>query len=64
MKAFTKRPKVRRVRCLGPGPEHTFLSTDPARNRICPACARKLAYEPSNLRVRDRQYKPLPFHED
>ena len=31
-------PKVR-VRCLGPAKrEHTFLSADPKRERICPRC--------------------------
>ena len=28
------------VRCLGPGPEHTFWSDDRCRHRICPKCAR------------------------
>jgi hypothetical protein len=27
-----------RVRCLGPGKEHTFLSEDATRNRVCPKC--------------------------
>lgn len=26
------------VRCLGPGEEHTFLSTDTASHRLCPKC--------------------------
>lgn len=30
------------TRCLGPGKaEHTFLSADPSRERVCPACRRK-----------------------
>lgn len=33
-------PRVR-VRCLGPGDEHTFLSTGPG-NRVCDACRRGL----------------------
>lgn len=28
----------RMVRCLAPGPDHSFLSKDPARDRICPRC--------------------------
>lgn len=31
------------VRCLGTGPEHNFLSEDPARNRICVRCKAALA---------------------
>jgi hypothetical protein len=31
-------PNVGVVRCLGPGEEHTFLSRDRTRERICPAC--------------------------
>ena len=30
-------------RCLGPGPEHTFRSPDPAMIRICNACKKKTA---------------------
>lgn len=26
------------VRCLGPGPEHSFVSHDPLRQRICRRC--------------------------
>ena len=26
------------VRCLGPGPEHRFLSPDPCRVRVCERC--------------------------
>jgi len=31
-----------RVRCLGPGPEHTFQSDGTAGNRMCPACRAKV----------------------
>ena len=32
-----------RVRCLGPlSPEHTFLSEDPRRFRVCPRCVEHL----------------------
>lgn len=31
------RPKVR-VRCLGPGKEHTFWTDDRAKRRVCPRC--------------------------
>lgn len=31
-----------RVRCLGPGAEHTFASPDPVRVRVCKACRQKL----------------------
>lgn len=43
------------VRCLGPGPEHTFPSPDPVRIRVCPRCA--------NLRhaLRDAE---VPIHYD
>lgn len=37
----SKLPTVR-VRCLGSGPEHTFLSRDKVRNRVCERCAEKL----------------------
>lgn len=30
------------VRCLGPGPEHLFLSTDPRKNRVCEPCRKKM----------------------
>lgn len=33
----------KRVRCLGVGAEHTFVSHDPKRNRICDRCRKKLA---------------------
>ena len=32
-----------RVRCLGPGGEHTFRSPDPKRVRVCWACRVRLA---------------------
>lgn len=35
------RPRVA-VRCLGPGREHTFLSRDPATERVCPKCRAKI----------------------
>lgn len=40
IKAVHHRPKkcIHRVRCLGPGPEHTFLSSDRVRNRVCLRC--------------------------
>jgi len=31
------------VRCLGPGKEHKFKSTDPRRRRVCDNCTKKLA---------------------
>ena len=34
-------PKVR-VRCLGVGEEHTFMSADPVGNRICDRCRQVL----------------------
>lgn len=30
------------VRCLGPGPEHMFMSRDVCNNRICPECTARL----------------------
>lgn len=33
---------ARKVRCLGPGPEHRWVSPDPARHRICPKCQKKV----------------------
>jgi len=30
------------VRCLGPGPEHTFCSPDPSRVRVCQRCRDRL----------------------
>ena len=37
------------VRCLGPGEEHTFLSRDKCKNRVCLACAK--AMNQMNLRA-------------
>lgn len=31
-----------RVRCLGPGGEHTFMSDDPIRHRVCADCVVKI----------------------
>lgn len=31
-----------KIRCLGPGKEHHFASSDPKRNRVCRACKAKL----------------------
>ncbi len=39
----SKYPLRRRVRCLGPGPEHFFRSLDPTRVRICNRCQKRLA---------------------
>jgi len=33
---------LRRVRCLGPGPEHYFDSEDRRKNRVCDACRVKM----------------------
>ncbi len=57
-------PKVR-VRCLGPGPEHTFLSGDRCRERICPKCRTGVAYtlshsgcySPVHLTMKPEVYK-------
>jgi hypothetical protein len=43
MPAPLVRTKLVKVRCLGPGKSHNFLSKDQTRNRICPACAKSLA---------------------
>lgn len=40
MSGVAKKAKVR-VRCLGPGREHTFLSPDPRHVRVCDACQKK-----------------------
>jgi hypothetical protein len=37
----TKPRRLTRVRCLGPGREHEFLSPDPVRCRVCDECRRK-----------------------
>jgi hypothetical protein len=42
MPAFKPPKGVVLVRCLGPGPEHTFLSRDRKAHRICKACVEKL----------------------
>ncbi len=39
------RPTRVQVRCLGPGPEHSFWSRDKCDNRICPKCARVINSE-------------------
>ena len=41
MPAVKKKPG-RNVRCLAPGPEHTFWSEDPCSRRICPRCMGKI----------------------
>jgi hypothetical protein len=38
-----RRPGKVRVRCLGPGKEHTFLSADPRTNRVCVPCQAVIA---------------------
>ena len=48
-----------KVRCLGPGAEHTFLSRDPVCERICQRCRDKLKDTPFVLRD-----KPLPVRVD
>lgn len=42
--------KLTRVRCLGPGPEHSFYSRDRVRERICYACREKLKTMPQSIR--------------
>ena len=37
-----RKPRRFKVRCLGPGREHTFMSTDPVRNRVCERCQEKI----------------------
>lgn len=37
VKAIHK-PTTKRVRCLGPGPDHTFVSPDHIRVRLCDRC--------------------------
>jgi len=54
-----KLANVVRVRCLGPGKEHTFASRDPKRERVCRACRDKL--DNMGASVRDR---PLPVRLD
>lgn len=41
-----------RVRCLGPGKEHEFLSRDKVTERVCSECRGKLDRFP--LALRDR----------
>lgn len=55
MPAKLKSVKMVRVRCLGPGKEHTFQSPDPKTHRICKTCRDKIA----NLGMAMRD-KPLP----
>jgi len=54
-----KLANVVRVRCLGPGKEHTFLSRDRTTERVCKACREKM--ESLGSAVRDR---PLPVRLD
>jgi len=42
LKSEKRPPQVHNVRCLGPGPEHRFLSRDPVNNRICERCRDKV----------------------
>ncbi len=45
--ALPKPPPVR-VRCLGPGQEHFFLSSNKVLHRICDRCRQ---YQPPAIRV-------------
>lgn len=36
------KPVPTMVRCLGPGPEHVFLSRDARNNRVCSKCRYKI----------------------
>lgn len=36
--------KKRRVRCLGPGKEHWFMSANPTYHRICEKCSVKVKH--------------------
>lgn len=48
-----------RVRCLGPArKEHTFLTTDPKRNRICDECMERI-----NALAKLHHEGPLPHYE-
>lgn len=53
MRPKTKDSQRSLIRCLGPGPEHRFMSHNPKRNRICPKCteAIKLIREERVLQV-------------
>ncbi len=48
------------VRCLGPGEEHWFLSSDRCKHRICNRCAKKLAY--LRARILDSVFVVNPEH--
>ncbi len=48
------------VRCLGPGPEHVFLSRDVRNNRVCSRCRAKI--EASNLSVLMEQKRNVRMH--
>lgn len=37
------KPRAIRVRCLGPGKEHSFMSRDRVRERVCEPCRKKMA---------------------
>lgn len=41
-----------KVRCLGAGPEHSFLSRDKVTERICGRCREKMASVGVSLRDR------------
>lgn len=45
------------MRCLGPGPEHRWVSPDPVRLRVCPRCRDRVAQ--MNLGVRDLYPSPV-----
>lgn len=51
----TKAGKLVRVRCLGPGKEHGFMSRDRTTERVCKTCREKLANV--GMALRDR---PVP----
>jgi len=50
-----KSVKLVRVRCLGPGKEHTFQSRDRQSERVCKTCREKIAS--LGMSMRDR---PVP----
>lgn len=50
MKPRLSQKNLVRVRCLGPGPEHSFYSRDKTKERVCYACREKIRTMPLSIR--------------
>lgn len=49
LRPFIPKPRTVRVRCLGHGPEHYFLSSSPRKNRLCGLCSERVKRLPPRI---------------